>query len=208
MAYLPTGVSNSSIRNVMLLGIQVLKEFQVKTLRRQFVDEILDAYPLACLYNLGVQILALREIQDGFRDEIWQWRNEVQILQDLAGTNLNNIGVVLAEAHEILIFAILVNRIHPVPILTTFSIECAAKKARDSPFLKEASYVISLLKAAFSIQGEIEKFEISEHASTHVISNAVSPPKTAIRVAREWYEDYEMPEVEKVSYASPGTRRG
>lgn len=208
MAYLPAGVPDSRVRGVMLLCIRILKEFQVKTLRKQFVDETLDAYPLACLYNFGVQILALREIHNGFRDEIWLWRNEVQKFWTSTTAGMNNIGVVLAETHEILIFAILTNRIHPVPNLTSSSIERAVKKARDSPFLKEVSYVVSLLKAAFSIQGELERSKVLGYPSTRVISNAISPPETAIRVARECYENYEIPDVEKVNCTSSSTNRG
>lgn len=210
MAYLPIGVPDSRTKKAVLLCIRILREFKVKTLRLPFVDETLDAYPLACLYNLGVQILALRETQNKFRDEIWLWRNEVQMLQASAPAGGSDIGVVLAEAHEILVFAILANRIHPVPILTPFSIERAVKKARESPFVKEASYVVSLLKAAFSIQEELEKFKISGHAYTHIISNPIPLPGAAVRVAREGYKDYgmSMPDVEKVNYASPSTRRG
>lgn len=208
MAYLPAGVPDPKIRGVMLLCIRILKEFQVKTLCKRFVDETLDAYPLACLYNFGVQILALREIRNGFRDEIWLWRNEVQKFQISATAGMNNIGVVLAEAHEISIFAILANRIHPVPTLTSSSIERAVKKARDSPFLKEVSYVISLLKAALSIQGELEKSKSSGYPSARIISNAISPPETAIRVAREFYENYEMPDVEKVNSTFSSMNRG
>lgn len=209
MAYLPAGVPDSRTRKAVLLSIKILREFRVKTLRLQFADETLDAYPLACLHNLGLQILALRETQNKFRDEIWLWRNEVQMLQASAPAGTNDTGVVLAEAHEILIFAILANRIHPASTLTPFSIERAVKRARESPFLKEASYVVSLLKAAFSIQGELEKSEISGHVYPHIISNPISLPETSIRVAKEGYKDYEMsmPDVEKVSCASLSTGR-
>lgn len=201
MAYLPAGVPNSRIRRDILSCTSVLKEFQVKTLCLQSADETLDAYPLACLYNFGVQILALRESQNSFGHEIYLWRKEVQRLKALTSANVDDIGVVLAETHEILIFATLTNRIHPSPTFTPLSIEHAVEKARESPFLREASHVVSLLKAAFSIQRELERFEISRHESTHVISNAVSLPRTAVRVAGEWYKNYELsvPDAEKVS---------
>lgn len=131
------------------------------------------------------------------------------MLQASAPVGTTDIGAVLAEAHEILIFAILANRIHPASTLTLFSIERAVKRARESPFLKEASYVVSLLKAAFSIQGELEKSEISGHVYPHIISNPMSLPETSIRVAKGGYKDYEMsmPDVEKVSRASLSTGR-
>lgn len=184
----------------MLFCIPVLKEFHVKTLRLPFADECLDAYPLACLYNLGVQILALREAQHGLKDNIYRWREFVKAAQASHSGRFDDIGVALAETHEFLVFATLTNRIHPISTLTEFSIAHAVKKARGSQFLKEASHVVSILKAAFSIQKELERSEVSGPGGTHVISNAVPLSETTMRVTGEWYKYHEssIPDYEKV----------
>lgn len=200
LAYLPGGAPDSRISEVMLFCIPVLKEFQVKTLRLQFVDKHLDAYPLACLYNLGVQILALREAQHALRDNIYRWKEFVKAAQASNLANSDDIGVALAETHEFLVFATLANRIHPVSTLTEFSIAHAVQKARESQFLKEAAHVVTVLKAAFSIQKELERSGASGPGGTYVISNAIPLSKTIIRVAGEWYKYYELsiPDHEKV----------
>lgn len=204
LACLPAGVPDSRIRKVMLCCISNLKAFRVKTLSLQsvHVDQCLDVYPLACLRDFGLQILALREIQNKVKDDVHYWKNEVRAFQASAPPFSDDIGVVLAETHEFLIFATFANRIHPVSTLSQFSIAHAVRKAQESQFLKEASYVVSILKAAFSIQEELEKSKTSRPGSTHTVSEATFLPVTALHIIVEWYRDYElsMSSSEKVSF--------
>ncbi|RPB09438.1 hypothetical protein P167DRAFT_577289 [Morchella conica CCBAS932] len=195
LTFFPRTAYNLKIRKAMVFCIATLKEFKIKNLHPALLDQHKDICPLAHLYNLGVQILALREVNIRLEKDINKWDHSLKTLQDSLPEHSEDVGLILAEVHEFLAFATVANQIHPFDTLTSSSIKCAAIAAKDSGSLIEDSHAISILQAAFTIQTGLQIQRTSNSGINHVITNAVSLPQIAIVICSDWYNCYK-------SYAS------
>ncbi|KAI5846353.1 hypothetical protein DFP73DRAFT_630804 [Morchella snyderi] len=190
LVFFPRTPYNPKIRKVMVFCIATLKEFKIRNLHPALLDQHKDIYPLAHLYNLGVQILALREVNIRLEKDIIKWDRNLKTLQDSLPEYSEDVGLILAEVHEFLAFATVANQIHPFDTLTSSSIKCAAIAANNSGSPIEDSHAISILQAAFTIQTALQIQRTPNSGINHVITNVVPLPQIAILICSNWYNCY------------------
>nr|QQL94651.1 MAT1-1-10 protein [Morchella rufobrunnea] len=186
LAFFPRTPYNSKIRRVMIFCTETLKEFKIKNLHPALLDRRKDIYPLTHLYNLGVQILALREVNIRLERDIKRWNCRLKALQDSFPENSSDVGLVLAEVHEFLVFATIANQVHTSHTLTYYSIRLAAEAAKGSIFTTEATHTISILRAAFAVQNEIQ-IQRTLMRRNYIISDPVSLPQIVLTLCSDWY---------------------
>nr|AVI61143.1 mating type protein MAT1-1-10 [Morchella sp. Mes-20]QQL94622.1 MAT1-1-10 protein [Morchella sp. Mes-20] len=187
LTFFPRTPYSFKIRKAIIFCTDTLKEFKIKNLHPALLDRHKDIYPLANLYNLGVQILALREVNIRLERDIEKWNCGLKTLQGSLPEDSCDVRLILVEVHEFLAFATIANQIHPFHTLTPYSIRCAAKAAQNSRLLTEAAHTLSILRAAFSIQNELQIRRTSKTTRSRIISNAVSLPKVALNICSDWY---------------------